>query len=106
MKEREHRFAFIPHLKEVGIPACGRKHIVGIGPVGGLFESHHIGRKIDRAFPRQGAMSHYLNNHFATEEISSKNVCLLNVGRHGLPVNDVALCGGEGDAYFGDGAAI
>jgi hypothetical protein len=25
MKEREHRFAFIPHLKEVGIPACGRK---------------------------------------------------------------------------------
>ena len=25
MKKREHRLAFIPHLKEVGIPACGRK---------------------------------------------------------------------------------
>ena len=25
MKERKYKYAFIPHLKEVGIPACGRK---------------------------------------------------------------------------------
>ena len=30
MKEREHRFAFIPHLKEVGIPACGRKMLISV----------------------------------------------------------------------------
>lgn len=28
MKKREHRLAFIPHLKEVGIPACGRKSVL------------------------------------------------------------------------------
>ena len=31
---------------------------------------------------------------------------MLSVGRHGLPVDDVALCGGECDADLGDGASV